>query len=67
MSISLNSMNPSTISCAVPTAYTVIVSDETIQAILLSQESLEKKTQDLIDSANAVGGYDNTTVVLMAI
>jgi len=43
------------------------VDDETIQAILMSQESLEKKTQDLIDSANAVGGYDNTTVVLMAI
>lgn len=43
------------------------VNDETIQNILLSQESLEKKTQDLIDSANAVGGYDNTTVVLMAI
>jgi protein phosphatase len=43
------------------------VNDDTIQTILLSQESLEKKTQDLIDSANAVGGYDNTTVVLMAI
>lgn len=43
------------------------VEDETIETILKSQKSLEKKAQDLIDSANAVGGYDNTTVVLMAI
>jgi protein phosphatase len=40
--------------------------DEEIEAILASNDSIRMKTGHLINSANAKGGYDNTTVVLMA-
>ncbi len=42
------------------------VDDQEIETILKSEESLASKTKHLIDRANAKGGYDNTTVVLMA-
>lgn len=42
------------------------VDDQEIESILKSDESPAVKTKHLIDSANAKGGYDNTTVVLMA-
>lgn len=42
------------------------IDDQEIEAILTSDDSLETKAQRLINSANAKGGYDNTTVVLMA-
>ncbi len=43
------------------------VEDDEIEAILKSKDDQESKTQQLIDLANAKGGYDNTTVVLMAL
>ncbi len=42
------------------------VEDETIETILNSNDSNEVKIEQLINSANSVGGYDNITVVLMA-
>lgn len=42
------------------------VEDSEIKAILDSADPLETKIDRLIDLANAKGGYDNTTVVLMA-
>jgi len=42
------------------------VEDEEIESILATSDSLRMKTGNLINSANAKGGYDNTTVVLMA-
>jgi protein phosphatase len=42
------------------------VEDDTIQQILNSNETVESKTEQLINSANAMGGYDNITVALMA-
>jgi protein phosphatase len=40
---------------------------EQIQQILLSQSPLEDKAQQLIDSANAAGGRDNVTVILVVV
>jgi PPM family protein phosphatase len=42
------------------------VEEQEIEAILRTEKSLASKTKHLIDSANAKGGYDNSTVVLMA-
>jgi PPM family protein phosphatase len=41
------------------------VDDETIEACLRAPKSLDEMTQSLIDEANAKGGYDNTTVILI--
>ena len=41
--------------------------DQEIAEILSSDDDVESKTNQLIDLANAKGGYDNTTVVLMAL
>jgi PPM family protein phosphatase len=43
------------------------VEDDEIEKVLRSHDDQESKTQQLIDLANAKGGYDNTTVVLMAL
>jgi len=43
------------------------VEDSEIEAILSSNDDQESKTKQLIELANAKGGYDNTTVVLMAL
>jgi len=42
------------------------VDDDEIEEILKSEASTKQKAEHLINSANAKGGYDNTTVVLMA-
>lgn len=42
------------------------VEEQEIETILRTEDSLALKTKHLIDSANAKGGYDNSTVVLMA-
>jgi len=41
------------------------VDDETIEACLRAPLSLDQITQSLIDVANAKGGYDNTTVIVI--
>lgn len=41
------------------------VDDAEIEACLRSDEPLDSKTQSLIDLANAKGGFDNTTVILI--
>jgi protein phosphatase len=43
------------------------VEDDEIEAILNNHDDLDVKTNQLITLANAKGGYDNTTVVLMAL
>lgn len=43
------------------------VEDDEIEAILNNRDDLATKTDQLINLANAKGGYDNTTVVLMAL
>jgi len=43
------------------------VDDEDIESVLRSHEDLDRKAKQLIDLANAKGGYDNTTVVLLAL
>ncbi len=42
------------------------VEDDAIEMILNTQDSVDEKTEQLINSANSAGGYDNITVVLMA-
>lgn len=41
------------------------VDDEVIEACLQTSKPLEEVAQSLIDAANAKGGYDNTTVVVI--
>ena len=41
------------------------VDDETIETCLRATSSLDEITQSLIDVANAKGGYDNTTVIVI--
>ena len=41
-----------------------VVSDEDIAAIVRSEDSLQKKTEDLVTAACVAGGPDNITVVL---
>lgn len=41
------------------------VDDETIETCLKAPLSLDEVTQSLIDVANAKGGYDNTTVIVI--
>ena len=43
------------------------VNSEEIVSILKSDDSLQKKAESLVDKANANGGYDNTTVVLLKV
>jgi PPM family protein phosphatase len=43
-----------------------MVSDEDIAAIMLVQEDLDTKAKALIDAANAGGGRDNISVLLIA-
>ncbi|KRN01680.1 Serine threonine protein phosphatase [Levilactobacillus senmaizukei DSM 21775 = NBRC 103853] len=44
---------------------TNMVDDDQIQAVLLSDQRAEDKCQQLIDLANAAGGLDNITVLLI--
>lgn len=46
---------------------TNMVSNEMIRDILLSCDDLQKASNTLIDTANDLGGYDNTTVMLIGI
>lgn len=43
-----------------------MISSDDICRIVLSKKSVEEKTQELVDAANAAGGLDNITVVLIA-
>ena len=43
------------------------VNSEEIVSILKSDDSLQKKAESLVDKANANGGYDNSTVVLLKV
>ncbi len=43
------------------------VNSEEIVSILKSDDSLQKKAECLVDKANANGGYDNSTVVLLKV
>jgi protein phosphatase len=44
-----------------------MVSEERVQAVLVSSDSLSSAAQGLIDEANAAGGRDNITVVLFRV
>ncbi|MCK5508371.1 MAG: serine/threonine-protein phosphatase, partial [Desulfobacterales bacterium] len=44
-----------------------MIDDNLIRDILLSTSTLLQKVEKLIESANAVGGYDNITVVLFEV
>jgi serine/threonine protein phosphatase PrpC len=44
-----------------------MISDDQIQDILGTDNHIHRKVEELIETANAAGGYDNITVVLVAI
>jgi protein phosphatase len=44
---------------------TTMLDDSEIEALLDSPKGLERRVQELIDTANRKGGYDNTTVLLL--
>jgi protein phosphatase len=46
---------------------TDMISDDQIQDILGTDNHIHHKVEELIETANAAGGYDNITVVLVAI
>ena len=46
---------------------TDMISDDQIQDILGTDNHIHRKVEELIETANAAGGYDNITVVLVAI
>jgi protein phosphatase len=46
---------------------TDMISDDQIQGILGTDNHIHRKVEELIETANAAGGYDNITVVLVAI
>lgn len=46
---------------------TDMISDDQIQDILSADNHIHRKVEELIETANAAGGYDNITVVLVAI
>lgn len=46
---------------------TDMLSDDQIQDILSTDIHIHRKAEELMDAANAAGGYDNITVVLAAI
>lgn len=46
---------------------TDMISDGQIQDILSADNHIHRKVEELIETANAAGGYDNVTVVLVAI
>jgi len=46
---------------------TDMISDDQIEDILGTDSHIHRKVEELIETANAAGGYDNITVVLVAI